>query len=333
MIGSQGYSPIEQMKSGEAYPASDLFGLGATCFHLLTGVHPFNLWVENGYAWVDDWQKHLPNPVSRELSEILNKLLKRDFAERYQSADEVIEDLTPKPSPPPQKSSVPQRAPVKNLPQQFSKLTIILGIIVLVITMLGGLSGYLWRQGSSTQTEEPKKPQVVENSKKTEPTLGANAKRLAQIDKGWLIYAKAKLDLSKGTLPPADNVPAQPLPIFAPPASLLQVVQKQQISSSQDYWLRIKVCSVGDAEGAINPSTLLKAGEQIWLKSSQLTPSNVSIADPTTASDLCSTADSLAPAIEDSSTSVPVEDSFTPQLIQPKPGNIPGSTPLPTPNG
>ena len=308
MIGSQGYSPIEQMKNGEAYPASDLFGLGATCFHLLTGVHPFNLWVENGYAWVDDWRKHLPNPVSRELSEILNKLLKRDFAERYQSADEVIEDLTPKPSPPPQKSSVPQRAPVKNLPQQPSKLTIILGIIVLVITMLGGLSGYLWRQGSSTQTEEPKKPQVVENSKKTEPTLGANAKRLAQIDKGWLINVKAKLNLTKSTSPPADNVPAQPLPTFAPPGSLLQVVQKLEISSSQDYWLRIKVCSVGED----STNTLLKPGEQVWLKSSQLIPSNASIGEATAASDLCSTADSLAPAIEDSSTSVPVEDSFTP---------------------
>ena len=346
MIGSQGYSPIEQMKNGEAYPASDLFGLGATCFHLLTGVHPFNLWVENGYAWVDDWQKHLPNPVSRELSEILDKLLKRYFLERYQSVDEVIKDLTPKPSPP-QKPSVPQRAPVKNLPQQHLKLPIMLGIVVL-LGIVGGIVGYLWRQGLIGSNPVPKEvgqPEVKTSSSPKE-TSGDNAKKLAQIDKGWLINAKAKLNLRKSTSPPTSDVPDQPLPIFAPPASVLQVVQKQQISSSQDYWLRIKVCSVGDAERATNSSnspaptattgskTLLKPGEQVWLKSSQLTPYNVSIAEPTAASEQCSTADSSVPAIEDSSTSVPVEDSLTPNqpLIQPTPGNIPGLTPLPTPN-
>lgn len=227
-------------------------------------------------------------------------------------------------------------------------LPLMLGVVAL-LTIVGGSIGYLWRQGLLSRDSQPKEvgqSQITPSSSPKE-TSGDNAKRLAQIDKGWLINAKAKLDLSKSTLPPADNVPAQPLPIFAPPASLLQVVQKQRISSSQDYWLRIRVCSVGDAEGAIDSSnssaptattgskTLLKPGEQVWLKSSQLTPSNASIGDPTTASEQCSTADSSAPAIEDSSTSVPVEDSLTPNqpLIQPTPGNIPGSTPLPTPNG
>ncbi len=45
--------PIEQIRDGKAYPASDLFGLGATCFHLLTGISPFQLWMEHGYGWVD----------------------------------------------------------------------------------------------------------------------------------------------------------------------------------------------------------------------------------------------------------------------------------------
>ncbi len=229
-------------------------------------------------------------------------------------------------------------------------LPLMLGVVGL-LTIVGGSIGYLWRQGllsRDSQSKEVGQPQITPSSS-PEETLEANNQRLARIDKGWLINAKAKLNLSKGTSPPADNdiSPQQALPIFAPPASLLQVVQKQQISSSRDYWLRIKVCSVGDAEGAIDSSnssaptattgskTLLKPGEQVWLKSSQLTPSNASIGDPTTASEQCSTADSSAPAIEDSSTSVPVEDSLTPNqpLIQPTPGNIPGSTPLPTPNG
>jgi formylglycine-generating enzyme required for sulfatase activity/tRNA A-37 threonylcarbamoyl transferase component Bud32 len=92
-IGSYGYSPLEQIQGGEAYPASDLFALGATCFHLLTGVHPFNLWTINGFSWVNNWRQHLPSPVSQELRKVVHKLLKIEIQERYQSADKVIKDI------------------------------------------------------------------------------------------------------------------------------------------------------------------------------------------------------------------------------------------------
>jgi serine/threonine protein kinase len=92
-IGSFGYSPIEQINGGEAYPASDLFSLGATCFHLLTGVSPFQLWTEYGYGWVSSWRQHLRYSVSDELGEVIDKLLKKDINQRYQSAEEVQRDL------------------------------------------------------------------------------------------------------------------------------------------------------------------------------------------------------------------------------------------------
>ena len=95
-IGSHGYSPIEQIRDGKAYPASDLFSLGATCFHLLTGISPFQLWMEYGYAWVGNWQQYLRFPLSSELSEIIDKLLQKEIDSRYQSADEVIRDLMKK---------------------------------------------------------------------------------------------------------------------------------------------------------------------------------------------------------------------------------------------
>ncbi|WP_413172209.1 protein kinase domain-containing protein [Anabaena azotica] len=93
-IGSHGYSAIEQIRDGKAYPASDLFGLGATCFHLLTGISPFQLWMEHGYSWVKNWQDYLRCPLSNELAQIINKLLQIDIQHRYQSADEVIRDLS-----------------------------------------------------------------------------------------------------------------------------------------------------------------------------------------------------------------------------------------------
>ncbi|GAX43692.1 WD repeat protein with Ser/Thr protein kinase motif [Tolypothrix sp. NIES-4075] len=97
-IGSHGYTPIEQMQDGKAYPASDLFGLGATCFHLMTGIRPSQLWMEQGFSWVTSWRKYLHNSGSGitsrlKLGKVLDKLLKTDIEKRYQSADEVLSDL------------------------------------------------------------------------------------------------------------------------------------------------------------------------------------------------------------------------------------------------
>ncbi|PHX55645.1 serine/threonine protein kinase [Tychonema bourrellyi FEM_GT703] len=112
-IGSHGYTPLEQLQEGEAYPASDLFSLGATAFHLLTGVYPLGLWVEHGYSWIANWQQHLKKPIDNKLELILSKLLAKDIVQRYQSAEEVLTDFqrqstpTPTPTPTPAPISTP----------------------------------------------------------------------------------------------------------------------------------------------------------------------------------------------------------------------------------
>ncbi|AFY47493.1 serine/threonine protein kinase [Nostoc sp. PCC 7524] len=116
-IGTFGYSPLEQMQDGKVYPASDLYSLGATCFHLLTGVHPWQLWQEDGYRWVKEWRNHLKQAVNPELADILDKLLQKDYQQRYQSAQEVLLDLNPPQIPPtvpyqhPQVSSSKKQTP------------------------------------------------------------------------------------------------------------------------------------------------------------------------------------------------------------------------------
>jgi serine/threonine protein kinase len=101
MIGSFGYAPLEQMQGGEAYPAADLYGLGATCFHLLSGIHPWELWKRQGYGWVANWRENLQQPVSEELGQILDKLLQEEYQQRYGSAQEVLQALNPPPTPVP----------------------------------------------------------------------------------------------------------------------------------------------------------------------------------------------------------------------------------------
>lgn len=93
-IGTEGYAPIEQFRSGRAYPASDLYSLGATCLHLMTQTRPDNLYDPLDGNWI--WRKHLSDKgiqVSDQLAEILDKLLKDMVSERYQAADDLMRDL------------------------------------------------------------------------------------------------------------------------------------------------------------------------------------------------------------------------------------------------
>jgi WD40 repeat protein len=101
-IGSQGYAAIEQLQDRDAFPSSDLFSLGATCFHLLTGIHPYHLFLDEGYSWVRNWRNHLNQPINKNLEEVLDNLLQKDHLKRYQSARDVITALNYTPPPPTQ---------------------------------------------------------------------------------------------------------------------------------------------------------------------------------------------------------------------------------------
>ncbi|MDZ7964230.1 MAG: serine/threonine-protein kinase [Nostoc sp. DedSLP03] len=197
VIGSHGYTALEQMQEGKAYPASDLFSLGATCFHLLTGVRPSQLWIHQGYGWVASWRQHLTSSgrdgisISVKLGEVLDKLLQLDIQKRYQSADEVINDLTPQI---PSLSSVPPTiltttfaAPPANKvlvsPKSNNNLKsqLLLGSSILVLG-LGGVWYFQSRpqivseapQPISQPVSQPIQPQknVSENSYSPKPFKG-----------------------------------------------------------------------------------------------------------------------------------------------------------------
>ncbi|MDB9371861.1 serine/threonine-protein kinase [Nodularia sphaerocarpa] len=153
-IGSHGYSPLEQIRDGKAYPASDLFGLGATCFHLLTGISPFQLWMEYGYGWVTNWRQYLRSPLSTELDYVLDRLLKKDIQQRYQSADEVIRDLTPKQPlalPPASKSF--GKLPVTQISSLPVKYTLLKNLVLVsALILLFGIDDSWYQQYRRVQT-------------------------------------------------------------------------------------------------------------------------------------------------------------------------------------
>ncbi|MEH2164341.1 MAG: serine/threonine-protein kinase [Nostoc sp.] len=177
-IGSHGYSPLEQIRDGKAFPASDLFGLGATCFHLLTGNSPFQLWMESGYAWVSNWREYLRSPLNAELDLIIDKLLKKDIHERYQSADEVLRDLTPKQLlalPPAGKSSgkIPAtQAP--SLPKSYPLLRVL--ILVSALILLFGFQESWYKHFRRIQTSLVSRLSQHNNSGKDDVLLGQVSK-------------------------------------------------------------------------------------------------------------------------------------------------------------
>jgi serine/threonine protein kinase len=92
VIGSAGYVAPEQ-GIGKAVFASDIYSLGVTCVHLLTQLHPFELFDVNEGVWV--WRKFLKTPVSNQLGHLLDKLLEAATNRRYQTAADVFKDLNP----------------------------------------------------------------------------------------------------------------------------------------------------------------------------------------------------------------------------------------------
>lgn len=92
VIGSAGYAAPEQAL-GKAVYASDLYSLGVTCIHLLTGQHPFDLYSVSEDRWV--WRPYVQSPVSLKLARILDRMLARGLRERYPSAEAVLAEVRP----------------------------------------------------------------------------------------------------------------------------------------------------------------------------------------------------------------------------------------------
>lgn len=89
-IGTQGYMPTEQVR-GKPRLNSDIYALGMIGIQALTGLHPLNFDEdEEGELIWQDLAK-----VSPELANILSKMVRYHFKDRYQSTRDVLEALQP----------------------------------------------------------------------------------------------------------------------------------------------------------------------------------------------------------------------------------------------
>lgn len=87
-VGTMGYAPPE-LFSGQVEPRSDIYSLGSTMFHLLTGADP-----QNNPLLIFDFQKNpLPRQINPQLSDQMERILMRSVEynadSRFGSADEM----------------------------------------------------------------------------------------------------------------------------------------------------------------------------------------------------------------------------------------------------
>ncbi|MDX2256848.1 MAG: serine/threonine-protein kinase [Pseudanabaenaceae cyanobacterium bins.39] len=91
VIGSPGYMPNEQY-SGKTFYASDIYAIGVIAIQCLTGLMPNQIPedpVTSEFRWHDLVQ------VTPDLAMVIDRMVRFDFRQRYQTVQEVITSLQP----------------------------------------------------------------------------------------------------------------------------------------------------------------------------------------------------------------------------------------------
>ena len=122
VLGTKGYAPPEQY-SGQTDPRSDIFALGMTMHHLLTGIDPRN---GEPYAPVRQWNPEL----SEGIEYIINKCVEPAPEKRYQNCAELMYDL--------EHPTIPTKDFRKKQKKKLASFIVSIGMaIVLALTGLG----------------------------------------------------------------------------------------------------------------------------------------------------------------------------------------------------
>jgi serine/threonine protein kinase len=140
VVGTPEYMPIEQWQ-GRPKLSSDIYAVGTICIQALTGFDSKQLSQlfeeENGTSW---WQGIQISPA---LIEVLNKMVRINYQERYPSAVEALQavcQLSSAPLPPPVPSSLTISEPTRLSFRAFDRRF----WVGIAVALFFGLGSFFW---------------------------------------------------------------------------------------------------------------------------------------------------------------------------------------------
>lgn len=164
--GKLGYAPPEQRTDGVVATHSDLYALGVTALVLLTGKFPQQLFNRQTSQW--DWETINLNP-SFQL--VLKKMLTQEPSDRYQEANEVLQDLNNPPQPAQKNSPATRKSPSSYILTKSKPVGKLLGQVSLLLLLIvssalvGWFAGRAWIEYQIKETEEELETEVAEAPK------------------------------------------------------------------------------------------------------------------------------------------------------------------------
>ncbi|QDL12788.1 hypothetical protein DP113_34260 (plasmid) [Brasilonema octagenarum UFV-E1] len=147
IVGTYGYMPSEQ-SGGNPKLSSDVYALGMLGIYALTGIKPKDL-VKDSETLEVTWRDRVS--VSPRLADVLDKMVRYHFNQRYQTAAEASQALRqsslPPPLPPPPPSAPPPLpSPTRRKLKLYQKVLIGTGVAVGVLIIGVKLLMSFWRQ-------------------------------------------------------------------------------------------------------------------------------------------------------------------------------------------
>lgn len=144
IVGSARYMSPEQLQGGESTPQSDIYSVGVLLYYCLTGSPPFSGDLK---SLVGQQLNEKPVPprrlnksISLHMESIILRALAKDPADRYPSAQAMLEDLSDRAEVVPQTLGIPRRE-FRRKSRAGTLLVTALVLILLVAGLVVGATG------------------------------------------------------------------------------------------------------------------------------------------------------------------------------------------------